>query len=201
MDNKNYTIIEDIFDMENSSNSNLNTQYFNTPMNRIETPQKQDIFRTLDSHSVRPPYPVSEIGNMPSLSYDENMIKSKLNRQINPRSLATRQYNSMTNTNRILQYPEQQPMIETRYNNKNVGRGNEPLVETNSNNAIISPNNAYINENIHIQNFNKMNCRDIYNHIDNCPICSKYYKQSNRIYVIIIIFLVLIILLLIRQKN
>jgi hypothetical protein len=100
----------------------------------------------------------------------------------------------MTNSNRILQYPEQQPIIETRYKNKNI-------VETNSNNAIISPNNAYINENVHIQNFNKMNCRDIYNHIDNCPICSKYYKQSNRTYIIIIIFLVLIILLLIRQKN
>jgi|LakMenEpi03Aug12_release.lakeMendotaPanAssembly.Ray.scaffolds.fasta_scaffold412379_2 hypothetical protein len=194
MDNKNYTIIEDIFDMEDSSNSKLNPQYFDTPMNRIETPQKQDIFRTLDSHSARPPYPVSEIGNMPSLSYDENMIKNKLSRQINPRSLATRQYNSMTNSNRILQYPEQQPIIETRYKNKNI-------VETNSNNAIISPNNAYINENVHIQNFNKMNCRDIYNHIDNCPICSKYYKQSNRTYIIIIIFLVLIILLLIRQKN
>lgn len=194
MDNKNYTIIEDIFDMEDSSNSKLNPQYFDTPMNRIETPQKQDIFRTLDSHSARPPYPVSEFGNMPSLSYDENMIKNKLSRQINPRSLATRQYNSMTNSNRILQYPEQQPIIETRYKNKNI-------VETNSNNAIISPNNAYINENVHIQNFNKMNCRDIYNHIDNCPICSKYYKQSNRTYIIIIIFLVLIILLLIRQKN
>jgi hypothetical protein len=200
MDNKNYTIIEDIFDMEESSKSNLNPQYFDNPMNRIETPTKQDMFRTLDSHSVRPPYPVSEIGNMPTLSYDENMIKNKLSRQINPRSLATRQYNSMTNTNRILQYPEQ-PIIETRHKNKNIVRGNDHLIETNSNNAIISPNNAYINENVHIQNFNKMNCRDIYNHIDNCPICNKYYKQSNRTYIIIIIFLVLIILLLIRQKN
>jgi hypothetical protein len=158
------------------------------------------MFRTLDSYSVRPPYTVSEIGNMPTLSYDENMIKNKLSRQINPRSLATRQYNSMTNTNRILQYPEQ-PIIETRHKNKNIVRGNDHLIETNSNNAIISPNKAYVNENVHIQNFNKMNCRDIYNNIDNCPICNKYYKQSNRTYIIIIIFLVLIILLLIRQKN
>ena len=185
MNNKNYTIIEDIFDTE-ESNSHLKSQYFNNPTNDSENISKQNILRTLDSYSARPPYPVSEIGNMPSSSYDENMIKNKLSRQINPRTLATRQYNSMTSTNRILQYPEQ---IANKVENK-------------SNNSTISPpNNPYINENVHIKNFNKMNCRDIYNHINECPICNKYYKQSNRTYILVIIFLILIILLLFRQKN
>ena len=46
-----------------------------------------------------------------------------------------------------------------------------------------------------------LSCRNIYEHIETCPFCQKYYKQSNRTYILIIVFLVLIILLLLRQNS
>ena len=42
-------------------------------------------------------------------------------------------------------------------------------------------------------------CRNVYEHIEECPICNKYYKQSNRFYIFIIIVLVLFIIFLLRR--
>lgn len=165
MEDKNFTIIEDIFDNNSNENSNLQKDYSFT--------------RTADLNSARQPYPFSDI---PSLSYDENMIKNKYNRQINPRVLAS-QYNSMSNTNRILQ--QQYVPNENKIIQKNVI---EPVLNVPS--QVSTPNN-------HLQ----ISCKNIYDHIENCPICNKYYKQSNRTYILIIIFLVLIILLLLRQNK
>lgn len=158
MEDKNFTIIEDIFD----DNDNKKDYSFT---------------RTSDLNLLNKPY----FNNIPSLSYDEDMIKNKYNRQINPRAIAS-QYNSMSNANRIIQ---QQPQ-ENKITQKKIEE--------------LQPNhnqNIPINNNTHLQ----ISCRNIYEHIENCPICNKYYKQSNRTYVLIIIFLILIILLLIRQNK
>ena len=162
MQDKNFTIIEDIFDTDNSNDNELN--------NNIND---KSFLRTIDSYSVRPPYPMS---NIPSLSYDEDMIKNKLSRQINPRSLAT-QYNSMSNTNRIMQPPQQ-----------NIVMNEQPKV--------IMPVKP-----MHNNSMSELTCRNVYEHIENCPFCQKYYKQSNRTYILIIVFLVLIILILLRQNS
>lgn len=170
MEDKNYTIIEDIFNLDDSDDNN----HFNNMKTKIS------FNRTLDSHSARPPYPTS---NIPSLSYDEDMIKNKLSRQINPRALAS-QYNSMSNTNRILQPPQPQQLQPQQV------QPPQPQQLINNKPNVISEKSIH-----------SMDCRSIYDHIENCPICNKYYKQSNRTYILIIIFLVLIILLLLRQKN
>lgn len=157
MEDKNFTIIEDIFDDVNKDHSSFT--------------------RTTDLNLLNnKPY----INNIPSLSYDEDMIKNKYNRQINPRIIAS-QYNSMSNSNRIIQQPQENKIIQKKIEE-------------------LQPNihqNMPLNNNTHLQ----LTCRNIYEHIENCPICNKYYKQSNRTYVLIIIFLILIILLLIRQNK
>ena len=167
MQDKNFTIIEDIFDIEDNQNNGINNNN-----------SDKSFLRSLDTHSIRPPYPSS---NIPSLSYDEDMIKNKLSRQINPRSLAT-QYNSMSNNNRIMQ----------------------PV------NNISPPQSNAMNEQVktmmplkplHDVSTPHLSCRNIYEHIETCPFCQKYYKQSNRNYILIIVFLVLIILLLLRQNS
>jgi hypothetical protein len=173
MEDKNYTIIEDIFNLDDSDDNN----HFNNMKTKIS------FNRTLDSHSARPPYPSS---NIPSLSYDEDMIKNKLSRQINPRVLAS-QYNSMSNTNRILQPPQPQQLQQQV----------QPQPQQVQPQQLINNKPNVISE----KSIHNMDCRSIYDHIENCPICNKYYKQSNRTYILIIIFLVLIILLLLRQKN
>ena len=167
MEDKNFTIIEDIFetgsdDFTNDLNNNTNKDF--------------SFLRTIDSQSVRPPYPSS---NIPSLSYNEDMIKNKLSRQINPRVVAS-QYNSMNNTNRILQPSSLPPVIQ------NI----KPDIQKNIPMLPLSP----------VQSSCNISCRNIYDHIENCPICIKYYKHSNRTYIMIIIFLLLIILLLLRRN-
>ena len=60
---------------------------------------------------------------------------------------------------------------------------------------------------IHKENFEKqrreyydnLNCRDVAEHISNCPVCSKLYKPNNTIYIIIIIMLVVINLLCVKK--
>lgn len=168
MEDKNFTIIEDIFDSDDSNVLDI---------------QKKDFsfIRTTDSNSIRQPYPSS---NILSLSYDEDMIRNKLSRQINPRVLAS-EYNSMNNTNRILQPQPLQP---------------SPPIAQNIKQTTIQKEIVPVMQPIHTMHQTQMSCRAIYDHIENCPICNRYYKQSNRTYILIIIFLVLIILLLIRQK-
>lgn len=185
MEDKNFTIIEDIFDNDNvkSDINAMRNGIGNVSMNNYinEGSKKIDhsYIRTVDNNSIRLPYPS---GNIPSLNYDEDMIKNKLNRQVNPRSIAN-EYNSIYNSNRMLQPP---PSLPSQVQQK----------QSHQANTIQSIPPSHISQSPH-----RISCRDIFDHIEHCPVCTKYYKHSNRSYIMIIIFLVLIILLLIRQQK
>ena len=43
------------------------------------------------------------------------------------------------------------------------------------------------------------NCIDIAKHVQDCPICSRFYNRDNTVYIIIIIILALICLLLLKK--
>jgi len=175
MQNKNFTIIEDIFDTDNTE------QVFSN-----DYISQKSFSRTLDNSSLHNSYPT---GNIPVLSYDEEMIKRKFNRQHAPRSVSN-QYNSLNSSNRILQPPPSQEISQVQVNNTR-----NPSQQSFGTNVPQTVGGNIQNQSLHIS------CRNIYEHIENCPMCSKYYKQSNRIYILIIIFLILIILLLLRQQK
>ena len=42
-------------------------------------------------------------------------------------------------------------------------------------------------------------CRDVFTHVENCPICSSYFKKDIKFYWLIIAILIVIILLLTRK--
>ena len=44
-------------------------------------------------------------------------------------------------------------------------------------------------------------CKDIANHIDNCPICSKIYRKNDYILISIIVALIIVIVLLIIKEK
>lgn len=44
-----------------------------------------------------------------------------------------------------------------------------------------------------------LQCRDVFTHVENCPICSSYFKKDVKFYWLIIGILVVIILLLTRK--
>ena len=178
MQNKNFTIIEDIFDTE----SELIPNEYN---------QKKSFLRTSDNSSIHYSYPT---GNIPMLSYDEEMIKRKFNKQVNSRSISN-EYNSLNNSNRILQPPSQSSQQQLSPIQQSSQQQSSQI------NRISPLSNQQIQGMTGTSLTSHISCRNIYDHIENCPICNKYYKQSNRMYILIIIFLILIILLLLRQQK
>lgn len=44
-----------------------------------------------------------------------------------------------------------------------------------------------------------MRCLDIANHVANCPICSKFYKNDTTVYIIAIVVLCIVVLLLLKK--
>ena len=48
-------------------------------------------------------------------------------------------------------------------------------------------------------NSDELNCRDIANHIANCPVCSSLYGSNEKIFYFVIIVLIIVILMLINK--
>ena len=46
-----------------------------------------------------------------------------------------------------------------------------------------------------------LHCRDVFNHVENCSLCSSYFRRDTKFYWLIIIILVIIILLLTRNSK
>lgn len=51
----------------------------------------------------------------------------------------------------------------------------------------------------HQQQLHKITCPDVFEHISNCPICSKIYNQDKTIYIFFIVILSIIIIILLKQ--
>jgi len=51
----------------------------------------------------------------------------------------------------------------------------------------------------HQQEPRHITCYEVYEHIENCPICKKFYKQDNTIYLVIIAILALVCALLLKK--
>lgn len=49
------------------------------------------------------------------------------------------------------------------------------------------------------KNLSTPSCLDIHSHITNCPICSKFFKNDNSVYIISIIILSVICILLLKK--
>jgi hypothetical protein len=47
--------------------------------------------------------------------------------------------------------------------------------------------------------YRDLNCVEVSDHIQNCPVCSKFYKQDTSIYMIMIILLSIICILLLKR--
>ena len=46
---------------------------------------------------------------------------------------------------------------------------------------------------------NSPSCLEIADHVSNCPICSRFYKNDNTIYIIAIVVLLIICILLLKK--
>ncbi len=50
-----------------------------------------------------------------------------------------------------------------------------------------------------IRDFNRIPCKDAFNHIENCPICSNYFKKDVKFYWLIIAILIVVIIIMTRK--
>lgn len=75
---------------------------------------------------------------------------------------------------------QQENNIQEQYHNIHGNHGNDDTIQT-----------------PHIKD--EPTCIDVAEHIANCPICSKFYKNDNSIYIITIIVLAIICILLLRK--
>jgi hypothetical protein len=66
----------------------------------------------------------------------------------------------------------------------------------------IEPNpmfNGEVIENMSFPSSPVLDCRSIFSHIDSCPICKKFYKMDNTVYLIIIAILVITCALMLKR--
>lgn len=61
----------------------------------------------------------------------------------------------------------------------------------------INPRKGGINKNYH----DGLACRDVFIHMENCPLCSQYYKKDVKFYWLIIIMLMVVLLFVTVKKN
>jgi len=54
---------------------------------------------------------------------------------------------------------------------------------------------------VQIEDYTNLNCKDLINHIDSCPVCSILHRKNDKIYIGIIIVLALLIFLLVWKLN
>jgi hypothetical protein len=127
-------------------------------------------------------------------SYDEEKMRRKMNAPISARDAMQRQYNSMYNSftsgNRLLIPPH--PVV------------NNPIIQPGSyqSDILLDGNSKAKVQQAPIITHHDVRCKDLYEHMENCPMCSKFYNSNNdRFYIILLIGMALVILYLLKFKN
>lgn len=90
--------------------------------------------------------------------------------------------------------PAESGMYQAQYNE---------LANIPDNGIISNMNNMHnLEQNMFMKNYNmvpEIHCIDVSKHIENCPICSKFYNTDKSIYIIIIVFLAIVCVLLLKR--
>lgn len=81
-------------------------------------------------------------------------------------------------------------------NNQNINQQDDTFIE---NNHFDETPILHNNLNKYILPHGSPSCIDVANHIELCPICSRYYKQDNSLYIIIIVVLSILCILLAKK--
>lgn len=89
------------------------------------------------------------------------------------------------------------PLLESGMisNNQNI-KEDETFIENNNFNDVSIQDN---NLKKYILPHGSPSCIDVANHIELCPICSRYYKQDNSLYIIVIVVLSILCILLAKK--
>jgi len=126
-------------------------------------------------------YGVTPVEDLADIEQMEQMASSKM-KQLHIPPVSSGMV-SPHPSQQFIQQIEQQPMSASVYpqgmmmSSPYVDMDNESIKEVNSN----------------------LNCLDVCDHIKTCPICTKFYKNDNTVYIVVIIVLIIISLLLLKN--
>jgi len=130
-----------------------------------------------------------------TLSYDEEKVHRKMNAPISARDAMQRQYNSMYNSftsgHRLMIPPlpvQNNPIIQPGSYQSDILLKNHVDGKQKQHTPVIVPE--------------EVQCKDTYDHMENCPMCAKFYKTNNdRFYIILLIGMTLVILYLLKTGK
>jgi len=210
----NYTLVDNLPDLEElekigpkqqqiSTKNNIHVSKY-PDMDFEENPQVKKFIRQIHKENYK------ESG-MNINSNTNPIIYPNLNPNIYPNLNTNPNLNPNLNTNPNLNpiiYPNTNPNMlinENQNNNINVkdvkdvwdnNNYSEFYSDKNTNNSL---NSQYTTPNEYLPITTKPNCIDCNEHISNCPICSKFYKNDKIIYIIAIVILAIICILLLKR--
>ena len=61
------------------------------------------------------------------------------------------------------------------------------------------PDNINVNRSLTVDSPDQLNCRSLIEHFTTCPLCSRYFKNDNTVYIIIITILTIILAILLKK--
>lgn len=137
-------------------------------------------------------YGVTPVENLTDIEQMEQMASSKMKQPHVP-PVSSGMVSQQPSQQLIQQIEQQQPISSPGYPQgifTNGARSDSMMMS--------SPYVDMDNESIKEVKAN-LNCLDVCDHIKTCPICTKFYKNDNTVYIVVIIVLIIISLLLLKN--
>ena len=182
-----YTLIDDLLDLDIEENYQDNNQ-----ANKIKE-------KYIRNHSTKPNY--SE-NYTPIQTQNQNQTSIQTQNQPPIQNQTQIQNQQIHHENKIEPYQQQNSHNQNfykPYNNNLQQYNNKPYY--NDDDSFYQDDNKlpYYNNYHNIPSNSPYSCLDISSHIENCPICSKFYNTDKTIYVITILILIIFCIILLKK--
>lgn len=199
--NANVTFIDELQDIEDlDSSNNIENGQINSQQQSNGGGGNDLIYRKFIRGHAMPP---NESGMNLNNANNQN-TKEHYNQYMNQHSNYQRSNSSMENYGNMNQYVNVNDYVNphTTSYSKQYMNGNKDAIYQDTIYQDIIENNDNDNENQveeHFKHKDNLNCRDVAQHVSNCPVCSKLYKNDKTMYWIVISILVILCIIMFNK--
>jgi hypothetical protein len=192
-----YTIIEDIFEDDEMRIPTTTNQY-SPPQPFLRQTHTPADMKEIRGHQERER---GQIGERESVEYGNQINNIQDDELLDLRTQDSNQqcYQQQRDQREERQHERQRNERQRNESQRNYYQDEVIQRDTNKNNKnttnISTSNRNDINNPSHIQ------CKDIFDHVDSCPMCTSYFKKDIKFYWLIIAILIGVIFMTIRNKK
>ena len=195
-----YTLIDDLLDLDNEENNQAN-KIKDKYIRNNSTKSKYSELK--ENYSDTTNYTPIQTQNHQTPPIQNQQIQQYENHQTQPYENQIQQYqNHQTQPyeNQIQQYQQQKSYNQNQTNQQNNYKPYNNHKPYYNDDSYQDDNKLpYYNNYHNIPSNSPYSCLDISSHIENCPICSKFYNTDKTIYVITIVILIIFCIILIKK--